>query len=179
MRARYRVSVVSLKSDLHYAAVIAVPYVTSRWTGPRYNGTRVYLCKSQIQDISQCLRCIMFKSTFECESWNIFLEVITKNITLFQGALQTFPIAKCTLTVREITKSSSTFSATNISSNVVGLLQLHYTIQTKSNFGTKFSSIHLSKWEKRLVFRLSFVNLQRANDGTHMFDAKYWYVFVV
>ena len=33
--------------------------------------------------------------------------------------------------------------------------------------------------KKRLVFRLSFVNLQRAKDGTHMFDAKYRYVFVV
>ena len=52
----------------------------------------------------------------------------------------------------------------------------------KSNeidFGTKFSSIYLTKGEKRLVFRLSFVNLQRAKDGTHMFDAKYRYVFVV
>ena len=52
----------------------------------------------------------------------------------------------------------------------------------KSNeidFGTKFSSIYLAKEEKRLVFRLSFVNLQRAKDGTHMFDAKYRYVFVV
>ena len=48
-------------------------------------------------------------------------------------------------------------------------------------FGTKFSSIYmyLAKVEKRLVFRLSFVNLQRAKDGTHMFDAKYRYVLVV
>ena len=46
-------------------------------------------------------------------------------------------------------------------------------------FSTKFSSIYLAKWEKPLVFRLSFVNLQRAKDGTHMFDAKYRYVFVV
>ena len=80
--------------------------------------------------------------------------------------------------VKEITKSSSTFSATNISSNIVWLRQLHDTIQTKSNFGTKFSSIYLAKWEKRLVFR-PFVNLQRAKDGTHVFDAKYRYVFVV
>ena len=49
----------------------------------------------------------------------------------------------------------------------------------KFNFGTKFSSIYLAKGEKRLFFfRLSFVNLQRAKDGTHMFDAKYRYVFV-
>ena len=109
-------------------------------------------------------------------------------------------------TVREITKSSSTFSATNISSNIAGFLQLHDTIQMKSNhkqinyrhddiainshimidnfvwnliFVTKFSSIYLAKGEKRLVFRQSFVNLQRAKDGTHMFDAKYRYVFVV
>ena len=47
------------------------------------------------------------------------------------------------------------------------------------NFDTKFSSIYLTKGEKRLVFRLSFVNLQRAKDGIHMFDAKYNYVFVV
>ena len=46
-------------------------------------------------------------------------------------------------------------------------------------FGTKFSSIYLAKVEKRLDFRLSFVNLQRAKDGTHMFYAKYRYVFVV
>ena len=47
------------------------------------------------------------------------------------------------------------------------------------NFGTKFSSIYLIKVEKRLVFRLSFANLQRAKDGIDMFDAKYKYEFVV
>ena len=41
----------------------------------------------------------------------------------------------------------------------------------KFNFGTKFSSIYLAKGEKRLVFRLSFVNLQRAKNGTRMLDA--------
>ena len=46
-------------------------------------------------------------------------------------------------------------------------------------FGTKFSSIYLAKGETHLVFRLSFVDLQRAKDGAHMFDAKYKYVFVV
>ena len=46
-------------------------------------------------------------------------------------------------------------------------------------FGTKFSSIYLAKGEKRLGFRLSFVNLQCAKEGTHMFDAKYSYMFVV
>ena len=46
-------------------------------------------------------------------------------------------------------------------------------------FGTKFSSIYLAKGGKRLVFRLSFVNLQCAKDGTDVFDAKYRYVFVV
>ena len=80
---------------------------------------------------------------------------------------------------REITKSSSTFSATNISSNIVWLLQLHDTIQMKYIFGTRFSSIYLANGEKRLIFRLAIVNLQRAKDGTHMFDAKYKYVFVV
>ena len=83
------------------------------------------------------------------------------------------------LSVREITKSSNTFSATNISRNIVRLLQLHDTIQMKSNFGTKFSSIYLVKVEKHLDFRLSFVTLQRAKDGTHMFDAKHEYMSVV
>ena len=46
-------------------------------------------------------------------------------------------------------------------------------------FATKFSSIFLAKGEKLLFFRLSFVNLQRAQDGTYVFDAKYRYVFVV
>ena len=46
-------------------------------------------------------------------------------------------------------------------------------------FGTKFFSIDRAKEENRFVFRLSFVNLQRANDGTQMNDAKYRYVFVV
>ena len=78
------------------------------------------------------------------------------------------------LAVREITKSSSTFSATNIVSYIVWLLQLHDTIQTKSQIGTKFSSIYLAKWKKKVLFFLpSFVNLQRAKDGTLMFDAKY------
>ena len=103
-----------------------------------------------------------------------------------------------TLTVREITTSSSTFTATSISSNIVWLLQLHDTIQMKSKytlinynhdniaignhisiynflwnliFVTKFSSIYLAKGEKRFDFRLSFVNLQCAKDVTHMFDA--------
>ena len=42
--------------------------------------------------------------------------------------------AMTSLSVREITKSSSTFSATDINSNIVWLLQLHDTIQTKSHF---------------------------------------------
>ena len=46
-------------------------------------------------------------------------------------------------------------------------------------FATKFSSIYLAKGEKGLVFRLSLINLQRAKDGTDMFDAKYGYMFVV
>ena len=37
----------------------------------------------------------------------------------------------------------------------------------------------ISQNEKNVCFfRLSFVNLQRAKDGTHMFDAKYRYVFI-
>ena len=46
-------------------------------------------------------------------------------------------------------------------------------------FATKFSSIYLVKGQKRLVFQLVFVNLQRAKDGTHVLDAKDRYVFVV
>ena len=42
-----------------------------------------------------------------------------------------------------------------------------------------FSSIYLAKGQTRLVFQLSFVNLQREKDETHMFDAKYRFVFVV
>ena len=49
----------------------------------------------------------------------------------------------------------------------------------ESIFVTKFSSMTLAKGEKRLVFRLSFVNLQRAKNGTHMFGANYRYVSVV
>ena len=82
------------------------------------------------------------------------------------------------LTVREITKNSSTFYGTNISSNIAWFLQLHDTIQMKSNytwinynhdniairshltiynsvwnlfFGTKFSSI-ISQKEKNVWF---------------------------
>ena len=40
----------------------------------------------------------------------------------------------CPTAVREITKSSSTFSATNTISNIVWFLQLHDTIQMKSNY---------------------------------------------
>ena len=54
-----------------------------------------------------------------------------------------------------------------------------YKFVWKLFFGSKFSSTYLAKGEKRLVFRLSFVNLQRAKDGTHMFDAKYRDGFVV
>ena len=44
-------------------------------------------------------------------------------------------------------------------------------------FATKLSSIYVAKGE-HLFFRLSFVNLQRAKDDTHEFDAKYRNVFV-
>ena len=37
----------------------------------------------------------------------------------------------------------------------------------------------ISQRRKTFAFRLSFVNLQRAKDGTHVFDAKYRYMFVV
>ena len=43
MRAKYELTDVSLKSDLRSTAVIAVPCVISSQSGPRYNGTRLYL----------------------------------------------------------------------------------------------------------------------------------------
>ena len=46
-------------------------------------------------------------------------------------------------------------------------------------FAIKLSNIYLAKGERRLVFRLWFANLQHAKDGSHMFDAKYRYVFAV
>ena len=42
----------------------------------------------------------------------------------------------------------------------------------------KLSSIYLGKGEKPLVFRLSFVNLQRAKDGTHVYDGIYIYIYI-
>ena len=39
------------------------------------------------------------------------------------------------------------------------------------SFATKFRSIYRTKGEKCLVFRPSFVNLQRAKDGTYVFEA--------
>ena len=78
--------------------------------------------------------------------------------------------------VREIT-SNSTFYVTNISINIV-FFPLHDNFVWHFVSVTKFSSIYLAKWVKRLVFRLSFVNLQLAKDGTHVINAKYRYVFV-
>ena len=46
-------------------------------------------------------------------------------------------------------------------------------------FATKFSSIYLAQEENLMFFRPSFLNLQRAKYSTHVFDAKYRYVFVV
>ena len=46
-------------------------------------------------------------------------------------------------------------------------------------FATELSSIYLAKGEKPMIYRLSIFNLQRAKDGTHVFDAKCRYVFVV
>ena len=55
------------------------------------------------------------------------------------------------LTVREITRSSSTFSATNVSSNIVWFLPPHDNFVWNFILGTKFSSIYLTKDEKRLL----------------------------
>ena len=105
-----------------------------------------------------------------------FHEISLSNMA---STFQTISSRTLSSTVREITKSSSTFSATNINSNTVWFLPLHDNFVWNFIFDTKLSSIYLAKGEKCLVFRLSFVNLQRATDGTHVFDAKYRYVFVV
>ena len=62
----------------------------------------------------------------------------TKDLNYLHGFTRRVEI-KCKLVsihwpVMEITKSSSTFSATNISNNMIRLLQLHDTIQMKSNY---------------------------------------------
>ena len=87
------------------------------------------------------------------------------------------------LSVREITKSSSTFSATNMSSNIVWSIstarynpnEIKWNLILVPNLVAFISQKEKNVW----FFLLSFVNPQRAKDGTHMFDAKYWYVFVV
>ena len=134
------------------------------------------------------------------------IEKVWNRLSRLRDFKRSFGKTSTRFAVREITQSSSTISATSISSNIVWLIQLHDIIQMKSNytwinynhdniairshmmiynfvwnliFCTKFSSFYLTKGEKRLFFRLSFVNLQRAIDGTHMFDAKYKYVLVV
>ena len=103
--------------------------------------------------------------------------------TLCMRNQQFYVSGKRGLSVREITKSSDTFSATNINSNIVWLFQLHDTIQMKSNYTwinyNHLYSIYRAKGEKCLFFRLPFVDLQLAKDVTHMFDAKYRYVLVV
>ena len=58
----------------------------------------------------------------------------------------------CLSTVREITKSSSTFSATNINSNIVWLLQLHDTIQMESIFCYQIHVAFISQKEKNVWF---------------------------
>ena len=127
-------------------------------------------------------------------------------MTSIQNATIVQILADSALPVREITKSSSAFSATNINSNMIWFLQLHDTIEMKpKHTGIKYNhnniairshimiydsvsnlilppnlvAIYLAKGQNRLVFQLSVVNLQRAKDGTHIFDAKYRYVFVL
>ena len=57
------------------------------------------------------------------------------------------------LSVREITKSSSTFSATNISSNMIWFLQLHDTITMKSNHtGINYNQNNIAKRSHIMIF---------------------------
>ena len=78
-------------------------------------------------------------------------------------------------------KMKSNHTGINYNHNNIALRnhKMIYDNVWKLIFATKFSSIHLAKGQKRLIFQLSFVNLQRAKNETHMFDAKYRYVFVV
>ena len=76
-------------------------------------------------------------------------------------------------------KSNYTWMDYNYDNIAIRSYIMIYNFVWKLIFGTKFSSTYLATGEKRLFFRQSFVNLQRAKDGTHMLDAKYRYVFVV
>ena len=81
------------------------------------------------------------------------------------------------------------YDTIKVKSNHTGINYDHNNINKKSYndilYCVKFNfcyqiQLHLSrKGTKRLVFQLSFVNLQRAKDVTHMFDAKYRYAFIV
>ena len=85
------------------------------------------------------------------------------------------------LQLRGVIKIKSNHTGMNYNHNNIAIrrpIMIYDSVQNLI-FATKFSSIYLAKWQKHLVFQLSFVNLQRAKDGTHMFDAKYRYVFVV
>ena len=77
----------------------------------------------------------------------------------------------CSLAVREITKSSSTFSATNISNKMIWFLQLHDTIKMKSNHtGINYnhnniatrSNIMIYDGVQNLVFATKFSNIYLA-----------------
>ena len=73
---------------------------------------------------------------------------------------------KCTpvtCIVREITKSSSSFTATNISSNLIWFLQLHNTMNMRSIFATKLVAF-LSQRENNIWFfsyHLSTCNVRK------------------
>ena len=58
----------------------------------------------------------------------------TRNFPYLARGPWRWHILSIPLADREISKSSSTFSAINISSNIVWVLQLHDTIQMKSNY---------------------------------------------
>ena len=77
---------------------------------------------------SASLNCIMDHSGYEFSQLETTLQYDI--VSHWRSPSQYDP---CTSAVREITKSSSTFSATNISNNLIWLFQLHYTIQMKSN----------------------------------------------
>ena len=64
----------------------------------------------------------------------VFFHRCVVSVVIINVDVSSLNITKLALTIREIAKSSCTFSATNISSNILWLLQLYDTIQMKLNY---------------------------------------------
>ena len=87
----------------------------------------------------------------------------------------------CFLQLHDTIKMKSSHTGINYNHNNIAIKShiMKYNSVQNLFFATKFSSIYVAKGQKRSVFQRSFVNLQRAKDGTRMFDAKYRHVFAV